>query len=104
MAKGRGVKLWEEALSAQIYLGGEGFVKRMQSRAAVGDDREIPRAQRRTAAPPLTWYFDRYDRDAAIVRAYLDGGYTQTAIARASDLSVSRVSRLITRHEAKGKT
>lgn len=37
-------------------------------------------------------------------RAYCEGGYTQTAIARALDLSVSRISRVIRAGEAKGKT
>jgi DNA-binding MarR family transcriptional regulator len=32
------------------------------------------------------------------------GAYTLTAIARALDLSVSRVSRLVAAYEAKGKT
>ena len=32
VAQGKGVKLWDEALRAQIYLGNEAFVKRMQTR------------------------------------------------------------------------
>lgn len=36
--------------------------------------------------------------------AYRDGCYTQTALAEATKLSVSRVSRLIAKLEAKGKT
>ena len=66
-------------------------------------DREIPRAQRRPAAQALEHYFKAASRDVAITRAYLEGGHTQTAIARATGLSVSRVSRLITEQEAKGK-
>ena len=31
-AQGRGVKLWEEALKGQLYLGDEALVKRMQAR------------------------------------------------------------------------
>ena len=45
VAQGRGVKLWDEALSGQIYLGDEKFVKRMQERMRPPQSREIPRAQ-----------------------------------------------------------
>lgn len=30
VAQGKGVKLWDEALRGQIYLGGDAFMKRMQ--------------------------------------------------------------------------
>lgn len=104
VAEGRGVRLWEEALTGQIYLGGEAFVSRMQARAESLDRPDIPRAQRRPVARPLRWYFKQHDRDTAIARAYLEGGYTQSMIAQAAGLSVSRVSRLIATYEAKGKT
>lgn len=104
VAQGRGVKLWEESLSGQIYLGSEAFVKRLQARAGSGEAKEIPRAQRRPTAPPLASYFSAHARDAAIVGAYREGGYAQSAIAAACGLSVARVSRLTAAHEAKGKT
>jgi putative transposase len=44
---------------------------------------------------------ERFD---AMAFAYLQGGRTQTDIARATGLSVSRVSRLIAANGAKGKT
>lgn len=100
VAQGRGIKLWDAALTGQIYLGGEAFVKRMQARAELLEASEIPRAQRRMHAQALHWYFDRYDRDTAIVRAHLEGAHTQSMIARAVGLSVSRVSRLVAAHEA----
>ena len=49
-------------------------------------------------------YFSKAKRDESILLAYRDGGHTQTAIAEATGLSVSRVSRLIAKLEAKGKT
>ena len=104
VAQGQGVQLWEEALQGQIYLGGCAFVQRMQALSAAPDEREVPRAQRRSAARPLQWYFDRHERDAAIALAFVEGGYTQTAIAEKTGLSVSRISRLIKAVEAKGKT
>ncbi|MCC7483972.1 MAG: transposase [Burkholderiales bacterium] len=106
VAQGRGVRLWEQALRGQIYLGDEAFMRRLQSRgAARADSREIPRAQRRSRPRELAHYVLRSaDRDAGIARAYREGGYTQSAIARAAGLSVSRVSRIIGAHEARNKT
>lgn len=83
MAQGHGVRLWDEALSGQIYLGKEAFVKRMQARPELLEASDIPRAQRQIHAHALQWYFDRYDRDTAIVRAHLEGVHTQSMIARA---------------------
>jgi putative transposase len=95
--------LWDEALTGQIYLGSEAFAKRMQRRAEALDARQatdIPRPQRQPMTHPIEWYLRRHGRDAAIVAAYVEGGHTQTAIAAAVGLSVSRVSRVIARHEA----
>lgn len=104
VAQGKGIKLWDEALRGQIYLGDEAFVKRLQRRITGKPIPEIARAQQRPAARPLAYYFAKAKRDEAIVLAYRDGGHTQTAIAEVAGLSVSRVSRLIARSEAKGKT
>jgi REP element-mobilizing transposase RayT len=104
VAAGKGVRLWDVALSGQIYVGDALFVRRMQTRAGALHDREIPKAQRRPAARPLSWYLTQHDRNTAIAMAYLDGGHTQTAIAVATGLSISRVSRLVSSNEAKGKT
>jgi putative transposase len=53
VAQGRGVKLWEEALSGQIYLGRDEFVRQMQIYALSPDDVEIPRVQRRPVGQSL---------------------------------------------------
>lgn len=106
VAQGKNVRLWEQALAGQIYLGGDEFAE--QVRGKLGrevESGEVPRAQRRSRGKPLSFYLkEGAARDAGIVAAYLEGGYTQTAIAERLALSVSRVSRLISRHEAKGKT
>jgi REP element-mobilizing transposase RayT len=104
VAQGRNVKLWEEALAGQIYLGDETFVQQVQAYALSLDNVDIPRAQRRLPGKPLEWYLENHDRDAAIVLAFINGGYTQSAIARQVGLSVSRVSRVIKAAETKGKT
>jgi REP element-mobilizing transposase RayT len=103
VAAGHEVRLWETALSGQIYLGDEMFVKRMQARAGAVATREIPRAQREHRPQALSSYFDLRERDTAIAEAYR-AGHTQTAIAKFTGLSVSRVSRLIAGWEAKSKT
>lgn len=104
VAQGKGVMLWKSALRGQIYLGGEAFMQRMQALAEPEDDREVPRIQRQQARRPVGWYLEQHERDPAIVLAYREGGHTQTAIAKATRLSVSRISRLIAKEEAKGKT
>lgn len=104
VAQGKGVKLWDDALRGQIYLGDEAFMKRMQGRISGKPGREVPRAQQRPEARPLTYYFAKHERDKAILLAYREGGHTQTAIAAAVGLSLSRVSRLIAGMEAAGKT
>lgn len=76
----------------------------MQKRITHEPGPEIARAQRRPAGQPLAYYFRQAGRDQAIVGAYREGGHTQTAIAEMAGLSVSRVSRLIAKAEAKGKT
>ena len=104
VAQGRGVKLWEQALTGQIFLGSEAFAKRMQAKAGAGSAREVPRAQRLPAARALKHYFKSMQRDEAILQAYREGGHTQTVIAETTGLSVSRISRVIAREEAKVKT
>ena len=50
--------------------------------------------------------YERYERDQAISEAYADGGHTQTAIAAATGLPLSRISWIISGREAEaiGKT
>lgn len=101
---GRDAALWTEALVGQIYLGSPEFAAQMQARFGRPASVEVPRAQRRaSAARPLESYLNGADCDSGIRRAYREGGYTQTAIARATGLSVSRVSRLIAQGEAKAE-
>ena len=109
VAQGRGTPLWEQALQGQIYLGGDAFVQRMQAlmvqqakalsaTARQRQARNVPRVQRRAPPPALAQYLAG-ERDAGIVQAFREGGYTQTDIALAAGLSVSRVSRIIAAHE-----
>jgi hypothetical protein len=113
VAAGRGEPLWEQALRQQIYLGDEAFALRMQARAlpARRATADVPAAQRRGGRGLEHYLREAPTRDAAIRRAYAEGGLTMTRIAAELGLSVSRVSRLIARAEAaapgpkaKGKT
>jgi REP element-mobilizing transposase RayT len=105
VCEGPNDRLWDHRLVGQIYLGDANFVHEVRKKAAdVPDQREIPRVQRQPQRLPLRHYLEHADQDAAIVRAYLEGGYTQAVIALATGASPSRISRLIARQRARSKT
>jgi putative transposase len=98
VAAGKGIKLWDEALAQQIYLGGPDFVERMQ--ALIEQDasktKNIPRLQRRAAAKPIEYYLKRNkDRDVGICEAVTAGQHSMTDIGKALGLTVSRISRIV---------
>lgn len=102
VAAGRDVRLWDETLRQQIYLGDEAFVERMQALAApqTAATRDVPKVQR---SKPLTlsqWLSTSESRDQAFLRAHTQSGISMTAIAQEMGLSVSYVSRLIGHAEA----
>ena len=101
VAAGRDVRLWDDALRQQIYLGDESFVERMQALAGDGPvgSPEVPRAQRRRTLTLQQCLDSDGPRERALRRAHVEGGMTMTALARELGLSVSRVSRLIARAE-----
>jgi len=99
--QGKDVRLWDDALKQQIFLGDDAFIQRMQTllepeRAGAA---EVPRAQRRTKLDSIQTYLKTYERDEAMVRACREGGHTLSAIAREVGLSVSRVSRIVAAYE-----
>jgi putative transposase len=116
VAAGKDVKLWDEALAQQIYLGDQDFVERMQALLdpARAKANAIPRVQRRAAIKPLEHYLSRKnadiaERDKGIFAAARSGGYSLTAIANTVGLSITRVGRIVRRMEeesfkAKGET
>lgn len=98
VAAGKGVKLWDEALVRQIYLGGPDFVERMQ--ALIEQDasktKDIPRMQRHAAAKPIDYYLKRNkDRDAGIREAIAKGQHSMTDVGKVLGLTVSRISRIV---------
>lgn len=87
---------WEK-LSGQIYLGSVEFVeKTLATVERWAEMREIPRMQRSAPAKPLEHYSNNaLNRNAAIVSAYLSGGYSQRQIADYFGIHYTTVSRVL---------
>ncbi len=107
VAAGTEVRLWDEALNRQIYLGDDAFVERMQREHLPPADTprqgrlaDIPRAQRSTPGTWPSWLAAANgDRALALRQAYVQGGLTMTALAAELGLSVARISQLIAQTE-----
>lgn len=98
VAQGRDVNLWQSGdMRGQVILGDEHFATQLQARLEQKPAQEVPVRQRHPARRALSDYFSTMERDTAIAAAFHDGGYTQTAIAEIAGLSISRISRILTR-------
>lgn len=104
VAQGDGIDLWGEHLRQQRYLGDDAFIDRMQKLSGLNDQpkSQVSGMRRHPAASkPISGYVlsgaGKVERNAGIVLAFVEGGYTQTAIASAFGVSVSTVSRVIGR-------
>lgn len=87
--------VWND-LRGQIYLGKEEFVETMQQHVQPTNNiSEIPRAQRRAKAKPLSYYSSFSDRNTGIAAAYQTGDYTMKAIADEFGLHYATVSRIV---------
>jgi len=93
-----GSSRWDE-LQEQAFLGSEQFVERMKARLPETDLREVPRAQRRRAPPPLSSFTAMADRQAGMAAAYRSGGYSMNAIGDAFGVHYATVSRAVRRAE-----
>ena len=60
---------------------------------------EVPRAQRRAKAKPLSYYSSFSDRNEGIVIAYQTGDYTMKQIADEFGLHYATVSRVVKKAE-----
>jgi hypothetical protein len=89
---------WDE-LTAQVFLGSEAFVERMQDELKGRSLEEVPRAQQRPRAEPLETYAADSDRRRGMARAYLSGNYTMKAIAEHFGVHYATVSRAVHRYE-----
>lgn len=88
--------VWD-GLRCQVFLGTDGFVER--HRGLANDPqrlREVPRAQRRALAKPLSAFADQSaTRREAMAQAFLSGAYTMQEIAEHFGVHYSTVSRAV---------
>ncbi len=98
--------LWQRALRQQIYLGDDAFIDTMQARAKAASliDDEISMPHRSKPRTLAHWLANCGTREEALRRAHLDSRMSMSAIAIEMNLSVSRVSRLIARAEARDQS
>jgi hypothetical protein len=86
-----------EVLKNQVFLGSDDFVKKTS--ALIDGDKalsEIPSSQRRPKPLTLKKYAASCaDRNSAIYKAYMSGGYTQKEIGDYFGLHYAQVSRII---------
>lgn len=88
------------ALRGQIYLGSDTFVDTMlQHVESDKDSSEIPRAQRKGQAKPLSDYLSFSDRNEGIMAAYQTGNYTMKQIADEFGLHYATISRIVKKAE-----
>jgi REP element-mobilizing transposase RayT len=88
------------SLRGQVYLGSEAFMQRMQALSDKSDIAEIPRAQRRPLAKPLSHYRDSLaDSHVAMSTAYATGDYTMQQIAEYFGVHYATVSRAVRQGE-----
>lgn len=91
--------IWS-GLRQQMYLGNETFVEHVQEKMDIkGDQRSIPKAQRRAPAQPLREIEKRHpERNDAIVAAYTTGAFSYREIGEYFGLHLATVGRIIRRH------
>ena len=88
---------WQQ-LKAQVFLGDERFIERMQKHAAPTqrDNIQIPVAHRRAPAASLRQIEkESPDRNAAIARAHASGAYSYQQIAEHFGMHFTSVGRIV---------
>lgn len=103
VAAGRDMRLWDEGLNRQIYLGDDDFVLRMQALAPESGvaAKAVPAAQRSTPRTLAHWLAECSTREEALRCAHVHSGISMTALAAELGLTVGRVSQLVARAEAR---
>jgi putative transposase len=99
----RGLRLWDQALNKQVYLGDDDFVQRMQAQAVPSQahSKEVPKAQRSLPKTLAQWLHVCETREDAMRCAHQQSGMTMTAIGQEAGLTVARVSQLIAKAEGR---
>ena len=90
------VSIWNH-LNRQVFLGGDDFVTRMQSKIkGLSQDVNIPKAQRRPPAPSLAEIAKTHDsRNRTITAAYATGEYSYQQIASFFNLHFTTVGNIV---------
>lgn len=87
--------IWDN-LKNQLYLGDADFASALQLQSqGQANQAEIPRLQRRSSAPPLSYFSALPERNSAIAQAYATGCYSLKDIGQAFGLHYATVSRLV---------
>jgi hypothetical protein len=91
--------VWE-GLRAQVYLGDDTFVQRMQT-LLTEPIRDVPHAQQRPMPQPLAHFVQAHAShpQEGMVAAYATGAYAMRAIAEAFGVHEATVSRAVKRRE-----
>ncbi|MEJ5999787.1 transposase [Paucibacter soli] len=95
------LRIWDEGLRQQIYLGDKSFVARMQAQLArpMPASHDIPKAQRSQPKTFEQCMAQAGERAQALWLAHTEAGITMSALARELGLSVARISQLIGQYE-----
>ena len=103
VAEGKGQPSPWLQLRNQVYLGSDDFVAQLN--ALIDGDKElseIPSSQRRAVPKALSLYKENASsRNAAIVEAYLSGGYRLKEVGDYFGLHYSTVSGIVKNHKSK---
>jgi putative transposase len=104
VSTGRDDDFWQRSLRQEIYLGEREFIDGVQNRLPPAKlaCTNVPLEQRRKPFDLVRWLAACATREEAMWRAHVESGASMSEIARVSNLSVSRVSRLIARFEHSG--
>ena len=97
VADGRDVRLWDDALNRQVFLGDDGFVERMQALMAPARQTapSMPLRQRGVPKGLSDWLRECSSREEALWMAHTCSGLRMTALAAGLGLSATRVRQLI---------
>jgi putative transposase len=103
VAAGRTVRLWEQALNHQVFLGDDAFVQRMQALMSASDAASpaIPTPQRTSPLSFADWLRQTGDRDRALWLAHTKSGISMTSLSAKVGLSVARVSQIVAEQRAR---
>ncbi len=106
IADGRGVPSPLGQVKNQLFLGDEQFIAENSSKIDQGESlRELSMAHKRSMAKSLAEYqAEAPDRNQAMARAYLSGGYTMKEIGEHFGVHYMTVSRAVRKFESESRS